>query len=93
MWQTVVPAFTFTNVLLPLPGEKAIELKARKGFSNDLAQSLLDLVARWRSLDITAKTLSVLPGLRSRSVFDQAGVAPPIVANCFIHRSDYLQKR
>lgn len=92
-WDVVVPAHTFTNVFLPLADEKAIQLTARSGFSSDLSRSLLNLVSRWEGLDIQAKTLSVLPGLRSGTDFDQAGIAPPNVANRFEHESDYLRKR
>ena len=65
MWQTVVPAFTFNNILLLASDERAIEIKARTGFSTELAKGLLDVVVRWEGFEAQAKTITVLPWPRS----------------------------
>ena len=58
----------------------------------ELAEALLDLVVPWDGFDAQAKTITVLPWRRSRYEFDQAVIAPPIVAQCFIHESEVLQR-
>lgn len=92
MWQTVVPAFTFNNILLLASDEMAVEIKARTGFSTDLAKGLLDVVVPWKGFDTQAKTITVLPWSRSPHRFDQAVIAPPVVARCFQHQSEILQR-
>ena len=91
-WQTVVPAFTFTSVVLFHAENRAIEVKARQGYSDEIAAALLDFLARWDGFDADARTIAVLPWRKSSTQFDRAVVAPPLVAHCFRHQSDILER-
>lgn len=91
-WHTVVPAFTFDNLLCLQSDQRAIEIKARKGFAINVAHALLDLVVQAGAFDLGAKTISVLPWPGSPHGFDQAVIAPPTVAHCFLHESEILER-
>lgn len=92
MWQTIVPAFTFDNLLFLQADQRAIEIKARKGFQISVAQVLLDLVVQSEAFDPQAKTISVLTWPGSPHMFEQAVIAPPKVAHCFNHQSEVLER-
>lgn len=90
IWQTVVPAFTFENLLLLQSDQRAIQVKARKGFTIDLARAVFDLVVKWGAFDREARTITVLSWPDWGKPFDQVVIAPPMIAHCFRYQSEIL---